>query len=301
MTRRVQMNTNTFDKINIRHLLRAKPKDWKINPEHNKYIMGFYHAVTNNYEPHNAHQMTLFHETKSGEIILTEIIDIDPETICTCSGFKDRHDTYIWENDIIRTNSGMTGSVVFEDGIYYVKFDENNKITIDNLIYNLKDVFEVITETYTDEVYELCNDIATIINDENTDAAQKITAVKEKLNVKNTNDECVNNHTKPDFSDMPCKIGDKVCFMNKDFFSQKIDLEKIMSIRYFAQYSQRGTVTHFYIDENGEKQILIITDYIIDNLTRGKGIIICTPEEFKAQAFENHRDVINCVLKNLYK
>lgn len=291
------MNTNTFDKINIRHLLKAKPKDWKINPEHNKYVMGFYHAITNNYEPHNAHQMTLFHKTESGEIILTEIVDIDPETICTCSGYKDSNDTYAWENDIIQTNTGMTGSVIFEDGIYYIKFDENTKITFQNL----KNSFKVITETYTDEVYELCNDLATIINDENTDAAQKITAVKEKLNIKNTNDECANNKTKPDFSDMPCKIGDKVCFMNKDFFSQKVTLEKIMSCRYFGQYSQLGTVTHFYMDENGEKQILITTEYIMDDLTWGKGIIICTPEEFKRQAFEDHRDVINFVLKNLYK
>lgn len=289
------MNTNTFDKINIRHLLKAKPKDWKNNPEHNKYVIGFYHAVTNNYEPHNAHQMTLFHKTESGEIILTEIIDIDPETISTCSGHKDCNNTYVWENDTIQTNTGMTGSVIFEDGIYYGKFDKDVKIPI----CNLKDSFEVITETYVDEIDKLCDNIAAIINDKNTDAAQKITAVKEKLNI--TNSKCVNNNTKPDFSDMPCKIGDKVCFMDKNFCSQKIPLEKIMTWHGFSQYSQHGTVTHFFIDENGKKQILIITENLRSDLTSCKGIIICTPDEFKTQAFRDQHDVINFVLNNFYK
>lgn len=55
---------------------------------------------------------------------------IDPETLCQYTGLKDRDGNRIWENDIVRNKSkwgDWTGTVVFENGSFVIKWKQYNK------------------------------------------------------------------------------------------------------------------------------------------------------------------------------
>lgn len=43
-------------------------------------------------------------------------MEIDPNTICQCTGLKDKNDKLIWENDIVKiNNSKMNALITFRD------------------------------------------------------------------------------------------------------------------------------------------------------------------------------------------
>lgn len=253
----------------MKHILRAKPINWKTNPNNNNYVYGFYHVVTNNYDPHNTHQITKFHENENGEIILTEIIDIDPSTISTCTNTTDANNNYIWENDKIKTNTGYTGTVIFKNGEYLVQLDEKQTIIP---IRQINKGVEIITDetnnTNYKETNDIINDLITMLNETDTDTDKTLKLcerrIKKHYGIENNN---TYSNTKPDFSNMPCKINDIVyCkYMENDIRNH---------IFYHITQHIVGQVHHFYIDETGTKQIAIQNE-------RNNNIIICTVEEFK--------------------
>ena len=100
-------------------------------------------------------------EGKADEPILVCAYEVDPSTICQCTGLKDKNGKLIWENDIIHkpfytdydayaNSEAYTGRIQYEDGgwsIEIIKPDGNVCVSsiIDMIAYS-KDIehFEVI-------------------------------------------------------------------------------------------------------------------------------------------------------------
>lgn len=58
-------------------------------------------------------------ETSAGWLIR----EVDPSTICQCTGIKDKNGTLIWENDIVYMRcNGLSGfgKVIYENGCFWV-------------------------------------------------------------------------------------------------------------------------------------------------------------------------------------
>lgn len=89
-------------------LFRAKLKDWKTNPDHNKWIEGYYCTK----KPY-----CFDNDTDPSHIIITEFsttgtvyYEIDYTTLSQFTGWKDRHGNKIYENDIIEIVSSSKRS-----------------------------------------------------------------------------------------------------------------------------------------------------------------------------------------------
>ena len=56
--------------------------------------------------------------------------EVKPETVCQCTGVKDRNDILIWENDIVHMRTkGLSGygKVIYRDGCYWVDDKKRNR------------------------------------------------------------------------------------------------------------------------------------------------------------------------------
>ena len=97
--------------MNREILFRAKLKDWKINPEHNRWVEGFYlkrkettYCFTEDYEKYPVKTLHFIAEecmTDWGLPNDFRLYEIDPKTLCETIGWSDRHKTKIFENDIV--------------------------------------------------------------------------------------------------------------------------------------------------------------------------------------------------------
>lgn len=77
----------------------------------------------------------------------TECVDIFENTICQCTGLKDKNDNLIWENDIINcTDAECYGYISWnetEAGFYFNVLLENGGFEEES-IYDYQDCMEVI-------------------------------------------------------------------------------------------------------------------------------------------------------------
>lgn len=89
------------EQMNDRYLFKAKRIDWREFPEKEQWIIGYYVLGFNEYEQpvhliFEPTSMFFSHEKTDGWT------EIDPSTICQCTGLKDKNGNLIWENDVVR-------------------------------------------------------------------------------------------------------------------------------------------------------------------------------------------------------
>ena len=132
--------------MNREILFRAKLKDWKINPEHNRWVEGFYlkrkkttYCFTEDYEKNPANTLHFIAEERMNgwELPLHEI---DPETLSEITGWSDSHKTRIFENDIVELVSSPKHS-----NKYLIWWNKEmsliDAVPLDNISFNGNDYF----------------------------------------------------------------------------------------------------------------------------------------------------------------
>lgn len=143
-----------------RYLFKAKRLNWREFPEKEQWITGYYVLGFNEYEQ-PVH--LIFEPTSifSSHGKTDGWIEVDPSTICQCTGLRDRNGNLIWENDIIHkpfytdydayaNSEAYTGRIQYEDGGWSIEITKSDgsvcvSAIIDMIAYS-KDIehFEVI-------------------------------------------------------------------------------------------------------------------------------------------------------------
>lgn len=84
-----------------RHLCRGKRTD------NGEWVEGFYFCMTHPNGRHTHHFIIpLGTDLSLGTPIEKIQVEVDPSTICRCTGLKDKNGKLIWENDIIECKDG---------------------------------------------------------------------------------------------------------------------------------------------------------------------------------------------------
>lgn len=92
--------------------------------DNGEWVFGWYSCITKgaHCDPiKNACYITTFNKLDNGEIILTKMFEVDPETVGQFTGRFDRNNVKIFEGDIILYNEEK-GTIVFNDGVFDVNF-----------------------------------------------------------------------------------------------------------------------------------------------------------------------------------
>ena len=94
-----------------RYLFKAKRLDWRKFPEKEWWIIGYYVLGFNEYEQpvHLIFEPTSMFFSHGETDGWTEI---DPSTICQCTGLKDKNSKLIWENDIVKINNSEVNTLI---------------------------------------------------------------------------------------------------------------------------------------------------------------------------------------------
>ena len=137
-----------------RYLFKAKRLDWREFPEKEQWIIGYYVLGFDEYEQ----PVHLIFEPTSMFFSHGETdgwSEIDPSTICQCTGLKDRNGRLIWENDIVAywdaysTENGQAemdgiGKVVWDDET--ISFQVTNRLSAES--YEVLDECSVIGNVF---------------------------------------------------------------------------------------------------------------------------------------------------------
>lgn len=103
-----------------RYLFKAKRLDWREFPEKEQWITGYYVLGFNEYEQpvHLIFEPTSMFFSHGETDGWTEV---DPSTICQCTGLEDKNGNLILENDIVNTQCGKA-IVVWDKAEWRIKW-----------------------------------------------------------------------------------------------------------------------------------------------------------------------------------
>lgn len=129
-------------------LFRAKLKDWKKNPNNNKWVEGYYlkrkettYCFTEDYERNpvkTLHYIAVDMMTDWGLPNEFRLFEIDPETLCEYTGWNDNHKIKIFENDIVEFVSSPKRSYKYL--IWWNKeMSMMTAVNLDNIYFNGSD------------------------------------------------------------------------------------------------------------------------------------------------------------------
>lgn len=110
--------------MNDRYLYKAKKKNWRELPTEEQWVVGYIvHRPTGEWEILGKCNNPPDCDPMWRKVLIA--YEIDPSTICRCTGLKDKNEKLIWENDIVRCKydddyggkGEYTGKVIFREDI----------------------------------------------------------------------------------------------------------------------------------------------------------------------------------------
>ena len=122
-----------------RYLFKAKRAD------NGEWVIGFHAYI---HKKHYIYTGQLIH---GGLYDVAERFEVDPSTICQCTGLRDEHGKLIWENDIVSCPAeeccGYIGWNESEAGFYFNVLLENGRFEEEH-IYDYQDGIEIISNKF---------------------------------------------------------------------------------------------------------------------------------------------------------
>lgn len=113
-------------------LFKAKPKDWKEDPQNTEWIIGYYlqrqettYCFKEEYPVKTLHFIAEECMTDWGLPNDFMLIEIDPDTLCQYVGIEDRNEENIWENDIVcyeDIHGKSIGVIVYRDDSFFLEW-----------------------------------------------------------------------------------------------------------------------------------------------------------------------------------
>ena len=94
--------------MNYRYLYRAKRKNWRELPKEMWWVGGYLYGIWER-------RYILWGMTND----VPNMVEVDPSTICQCTGLKDKNGKMIYEENIVRYEDGSVGIVEFGVWNYY--------------------------------------------------------------------------------------------------------------------------------------------------------------------------------------
>lgn len=105
-----------------RYLFKAKRKNWQELPKDEQWVQGylFDDGFKNGRVFVGSFVIEKYNGTACDEWTVTGInfYEIDPNTICQCTGLKDKNGKLIWENDIVEDEKGNLYKAFWQNNYY---------------------------------------------------------------------------------------------------------------------------------------------------------------------------------------